>query len=77
MDLLMQLTVIAFPIFIIVLVSIGVLKVFLKKKSITPYYTPFDEITGHSPVTFHEEQETIVQDEGQDQDKNNKKSKKD
>jgi hypothetical protein len=36
----------------------------------TPFYTPLDEITGQSQVEFHEEQEIVVVDEDQGDDKN-------
>lgn len=70
----MSLTAIGLPVAIVVLVLIGFYKVFWKKKSVTPFYTPFDEITGQSQVAFHEEQEIVVEDEdrGDDKDKNEK-----
>ncbi|MGG3803307.1 hypothetical protein [Metabacillus fastidiosus] len=48
----------------------------IKKKNITVHYTPFDEITGHSPVRFHEEQEIIVEDEKCCNDKDKKIAKR-
>ncbi|NMD70140.1 DUF3951 domain-containing protein [Bacillus sp. DNRA2] len=70
----MSLMAICLPIVIVILVMIGFYKVFWKKKSVTPFYTPFDEITGQSQVAFHEKQEIIVEDEdrGDDKDKNEK-----
>lgn len=57
---------------IVILVLIGFYKVFVKKKNVTPFYTPFDEITGQSPIGFHEEQVILAEDEdqGDDKDKN-------
>ncbi|WP_282141573.1 DUF3951 domain-containing protein [Cytobacillus oceanisediminis] len=52
-----------FPAAIVILVLIGFYKVFVKKKSVQPFYTPFDEITGQSEVEFHEEQELLAEDE--------------
>jgi hypothetical protein len=46
---------------------------FIKKKNITPFYTPFDEITGQSPIVFHQEHEVIAEDEEQGEGKNKKK----
>jgi hypothetical protein len=40
-------------------------KIFVKKKNLTPFYTPFDEITGRSQVEFHAEKEIIAVDEDQ------------
>jgi hypothetical protein len=48
-------------------------KVFIKKKNLTPFYTPFDEITGQSQVEFHAEQEIIAVDEDQEDNINKKK----
>jgi uncharacterized protein (UPF0305 family) len=65
------------PTFIFIFVLISFYKVFVKKKSVTPFYTPFDEITGQSQVEFHVEQEILAVDEDQGDDKNkNKKSGK-
>jgi hypothetical protein len=60
-------------IFIIVLFSFY--KVFVQKKSVTPFYTPFDEITGQSQVEFHVEQEILAvdEDQGDDIDKNKRR----
>lgn len=57
---------------IVILVLIGFYKVFVKKRNVTPFYTPFDEITGQSPIEFHEEQVILAEDEdqGDDKDKN-------
>lgn len=70
----MSLMAIGLPVAIVILVLVGFYKVFWKKKSVTPFYTPFDEITGQSQVAFHEEQEIVVEDEdrGDDKDKNGK-----
>jgi hypothetical protein len=48
-------------------------KVFVKKKNLTPFYTPFDEITGQSQVEFHVEQEILAVDEDQGDDINKNK----
>lgn len=65
----MSLAVIGFPVTIVILVLVGFYKVFIKKKSVTPFYTPFDEITGQSAVSFHDEQEILAEDEDQGDDK--------
>ncbi|MGK7377529.1 DUF3951 domain-containing protein [Planococcus sp. 1R117A] len=57
------------PVMIIVLVVIALYKVFVKKKSVTPFYTPFDKITGQTGVVFHEEQEVHAEDPDQGDDK--------
>ncbi|MBY0147736.1 DUF3951 domain-containing protein [Neobacillus niacini] len=62
------------PTIIFIIVLISFYKVFVQKKSVTPYYTPFDEITGQSQVEFHVEQEILAVDEDQGDDIN--KSKK-
>lgn len=66
---LMNVMAIGFPIVIVILVLISFYKVFVKKKGITPFYTPFDEITGQTEVVFHEEQEILAVDEDQGDDK--------
>ncbi|CAG9610623.1 DUF3951 domain-containing protein [Pseudoneobacillus rhizosphaerae] len=58
------------PISIFIMVVISFYKVFLKKKSVTPFYTPFDEIMGQSQVEFHVEQEILAVDEEQGDDFN-------
>ncbi|MFT4417168.1 DUF3951 domain-containing protein [Fredinandcohnia humi] len=60
---------VGFPLVIVLIVFISFYKVFVKKRSVTPFYTPFDEITGQSAVGFHEEQEILVEDEKQGDDK--------
>ncbi|MCM3163332.1 MULTISPECIES: DUF3951 domain-containing protein [Metabacillus] len=62
----MNMITIGFPIVIVLLVIISFYKVFIKKKSASPFYTPFDEITGQTEVSFHEEQEILTEDEKQD-----------
>jgi Protein of unknown function (DUF3951) len=52
-----------FPAAIVILVLIGFFKVFIKKKSASLFYTPFDEITGQTEVEFHEKQEILAEDE--------------
>jgi hypothetical protein len=66
------------PIIIFTIVLISFYKVFVKKKSVTPFYTPFDEITGQSQVEFHVEQEILAVDEdnGDDINKQSKKIRK-
>ncbi|MGX6446352.1 DUF3951 domain-containing protein [Neobacillus sp. K501] len=56
------------PIIIFIIVVISFYKLFVKKKSVTPFYTPFDEITGQSQVEFHLEQEILAVDEDQGDD---------
>jgi hypothetical protein len=57
------------PIFIFSIVLISFYKMFVKKRSVTPFYTPFDEITGQSQVVFHVEQEVLAVDEDQGEKK--------
>ncbi|HDR6312153.1 TPA: DUF3951 domain-containing protein [Bacillus cereus] len=45
---------IGLPLTIVILVIIGFYKLFIKKKSITSFYTPFDNITGQTISEFHE-----------------------
>ena len=42
------------------------------------FYTPFDEITGQTPIAFHEEQHVVEEDEGEadGKDKYNKGRKR-
>ncbi|MBO9129356.1 DUF3951 domain-containing protein [Bacillus sp. 165] len=61
----LDLAAIGLPLAIVVLTLIGFYKVFIQKRRITAYYTPFDHITGHSLSPFHEEQEVIAVDEDQ------------
>ncbi|MBM7587463.1 hypothetical protein JOC86_004036 [Bacillus pakistanensis] len=70
----MGLMAIGFPTVIVILVLVGFYKIFVKKRSVTPYYTPFDEITGQTEVEFHEEQEILVEEENQGDGKNRRKS---
>ncbi|MFD1736719.1 DUF3951 domain-containing protein [Bacillus salitolerans] len=72
----LDLMTIGFPIVIVILVFIGFYKVFVKKRNITPFYTPFDEITGQTEVAFHEEQEVLAEDEDQGDDKDKNKGKR-
>ncbi|WP_019240246.1 MULTISPECIES: DUF3951 domain-containing protein [Bacillus] len=53
------------PLTIVIIVLIGFYKMFVKKKNITAFYTPFDHITGQTVTEFHEEQKVIVEDEEQ------------
>ncbi|MGM0866389.1 MAG: DUF3951 domain-containing protein [Bacillota bacterium] len=54
---------VGFPTAVTVLVLIGFYKVFVKKKSVSLFYTPFDQMTGQTEVEFHEEQKVIVEDD--------------
>ena len=56
---------IGLPLTIVILVIIGFYKLFIKKKNITAFYTPFDNITGQTLSDFHEEQKVIIEDEEQ------------
>jgi hypothetical protein len=62
------------PTIIFIIVLISFYKLFVQKKNVTPFYTPFDEITGQSQVEFHVEQEVLAidEDQGDDIDKSNK-----
>jgi hypothetical protein len=64
------------PIIIFMIVIISFYKVFVKKRSVTPFYTPFDEIMGQSQVEFHVEQEVLAVDEDQGDDLNKSVRKK-
>ncbi|MGG1680313.1 DUF3951 domain-containing protein [Neobacillus sp. NRS-1170] len=66
---------VGFPTAIVILVLVGFFKVFVKKKSVPPFYTPFDEITGQSEVQFHEEREILAEDEDQGDNKNKNRRK--
>ncbi|MBZ4223849.1 DUF3951 domain-containing protein [Bacillus wiedmannii] len=50
------------PLTIVILVIISFYKLFIKKKRITSFYTPFDNITGQTISAFHEEQKVLVSD---------------
>lgn len=63
---------IGLPLTIVILVIIGFYKLFIKKKSITSFYTPFDNITGQTISEFHEEQKILV---SEDEDGDGKKEK--
>lgn len=60
------------PAIIFTFVLITLYKMLIKKKTVTPFYTPFDEITGQSQVEFHVEQEilAVYEDQGDDKNKN-------
>lgn len=66
----LALAALSFPMVVFILTIVGLYKLFIKKRNITAFYTPFDEITGQSAVAFHEEQEVIAEDEDQGDDKN-------
>ncbi|QED46270.1 DUF3951 domain-containing protein [Cytobacillus dafuensis] len=68
----MELMAIGFPAVIVIIVMISFYKVFVKKRSVTPFYTPFDQITGQTGVEFHEEQEILAEDEDRGDDKDKK-----
>lgn len=61
----LNLAAVGLPIVIFAIVLIGFFKMFVLKKNITANYTPFDEITGQSPIVFHQEHEVIKEDEDQ------------
>ncbi|MDC6159589.1 DUF3951 domain-containing protein [Bacillus albus] len=64
---------IGLPLTIVILVIIGCYKLFIKKKRITSFYTPFDNITGQTISEFHEEQKVLVceDEDGDGKKKNN------
>lgn len=66
----MDIMAVGLPGVIFILVLIGFYKVFVKKRCVTLFYTPFDEITGQTEVEFHEEQIILAEDEDQGDDKN-------
>ena len=55
---------------IIVLVVIIAIKMVKQKQLPNSYYTPFDYITGHSPVEFHKQKVDKEEDDEQGDDKN-------
>ncbi|MFB9761979.1 DUF3951 domain-containing protein [Ectobacillus funiculus] len=75
---LLDMAAIGLPMAIVILTLIGFYKLFIKKKNITAFYTPFDEITGQTPIAFHEEQHVVEEDEGEadGKDKYNKGRKR-
>jgi hypothetical protein len=70
---LLNMAAVGIPVVVFILTLIGFFKMFIKKKNITPFYTPFDEITGQTPVVFHLEHEVIAEDEEQGDGKNGDK----
>ncbi|MGR5998524.1 DUF3951 domain-containing protein [Bacillus cereus] len=62
---------IGLPLTIVILVIVSY-KLFIKKKRITSFYTPFDNITGQTISEFHEEQKVLV---SEDEDGDGKKKK--
>lgn len=54
---------IGLPIVIAIILIVVIVKIMIKKKNVTVFYTPFDQITGHTNHEFHEEQQIIVEDE--------------
>lgn len=69
----MNLALLGFPLAIILLMTIALYKIFIKKRPVSLFYTPFEEVTGQSQVAFHEEQEVIAEDDEQGDDKNKNK----
>jgi hypothetical protein len=65
----LNLAALGLPLVIFIIVLIGFFKMFVLKKNITANYTPFDEITGQSPIVFHQEHEVIAEDEDQGEGK--------
>lgn len=74
----LELAAMGLPLAIVILTIIGFYKLFIKKKNITAFYTPFDQIMGQTIVEFHEEQQVVEEDEGEgdDKDKNDMRIKK-
>ena len=69
----LNLAAVGLPLVIFIIVVIGFFRMFVLKKNITANYTPFDEITGQSPIVFHQEHEVLAEDEEQgDGEKPNK-----
>jgi hypothetical protein len=56
----MIIAVLVLPLAIVMLVIISFYKLFIKKKNVTSFYTPFDNITGQSITEFHEEKKVLV-----------------
>jgi hypothetical protein len=46
----LNLAALGLPLVIFIIVLIGFFKMFVLKKNVTANYTPFDEITGQSPI---------------------------
>lgn len=55
---------------IILLVVIIAIKIVRQKQLPNSYYTPFDYITGNSPVEFHEQKIEKEEEPGDDKDMN-------
>lgn len=55
---------------IVFLLAIIIVKMIRGKEIPNSHYTPFDNITGHTPIEFHEEKEVKVErnDQGDDKD---------
>ncbi|WP_042352613.1 DUF3951 domain-containing protein [Bacillus massiliigorillae] len=71
----LNLALLGFPLAILILTCIGLFNLFVRKRNITAYYTPFDELTGQTAVSFHEEQEVLAEDDEQGDDKKKNKNK--
>lgn len=61
-----------------ILVLLGIIsgKIIAGKGIPNSDYTPFDQITGHTPIEFHEEKQEKEEDDeqGDDKDKNSKRN---
>lgn len=71
----LQYALLGFPLAVFILTCIGLFNLFVRKRNITAYYTPFDEVTGQTAIPFHEEQTVLAEDEeqGDGKKKRNKK----
>ncbi|MCD9023974.1 DUF3951 domain-containing protein [Cohnella silvisoli] len=65
----------AISLLIFVLLGIVISKMIRKKELPNSHYTPFDYITGHSPVEFHEEKQEHEDEDDQGDDKNKNRYK--
>jgi uncharacterized membrane protein len=65
---LITLLVALFALLVVVLVCVVIYKMIVKKQNIHHYYSPFDTITGQTPVEFHEEKEEKVLEEKEGDD---------
>ncbi|WP_226668132.1 DUF3951 domain-containing protein [Metabacillus litoralis] len=64
---------IGFTVLIVFIIIFVLYRKLINKKTPTVHYTPFDEITGQSPVKFHEEQQTLAEEFEQGEGKDRKK----
>jgi len=51
------------------LIAIVIIKMVYTRKLPSLYYTPFDNVTGHTRVEFHEQKEEREDEDGQGDDK--------